>query len=59
MSEESIKTLVTPDNSFAAKLTFTYNGWIGAKFEEKCFIQDADISLLIEISKFVYCLRIR
>ena len=44
LSEDSIKTPVTPDNIFAPKLTFIYNGKIGAKFKGSCLIQDDKIS---------------
>ena len=43
-SEESFKTLVTPDNSFAPKMAFIYNGSVGAKFKGNSLIQDLYIS---------------
>lgn len=46
LSEDSIKTPVTSDNSFAPKLTFVYNGKIGAKFKGNCLIQDNKISFI-------------
>ena len=57
-SEESFKTLVTPDNSFPPKMAFIYSGSVGAKFKGNCLIQDMYI-LYSQKCKIFYCLRTR
>ena len=40
MSEESFRTLITLDNSFAPKLSFAFNRRMVAKFKRNCLTQD-------------------
>ena len=40
VSEESIKTPVTSDNSFASRQTFVYNKSVRVSFKQNCLIQD-------------------